>query len=236
MLCDVDFLLTGPPSNSSVLDTSIDMAKTAFVFMNFQLARLELLSEDLAEGILIAAEDLRHALDRRRVRPEVVHVVSLHQPIEFPAPMTPREGELVIAKQGMSAFYQTGLSRHLVDKGVDRVFVCGISTLGEAGATALAALDIFGRARVVEDAYVETDNECYNATTDLLAALDMLTDINSIESLRDEEPLTGPHSDEGPGGEDKETMLLRRVKQFVRTSERAQQSRPSATTLGGSPA
>ena len=58
----------------------------------------------------------------------------------FPPELQPRDGEAVLTKQYPSAFFDTGLSDMLHDRGVDTVFVAGFSTSGCVRASTLDAL------------------------------------------------------------------------------------------------
>ena len=49
---------------------------------------------------------------------------------DFPDPVTPRAGEWVLGKTRASAFFQTPLLSYLVQKKVDTLVFCGVSTSG----------------------------------------------------------------------------------------------------------
>jgi maleamate amidohydrolase len=58
---------------------------------------------------------------------------SLHQPPkfgEFPPQITPREDEWILEKTRASVFFQTPLASYLVDRKIDTVVLCGVSTSG----------------------------------------------------------------------------------------------------------
>ncbi|KZT56364.1 Isochorismatase hydrolase [Calocera cornea HHB12733] len=175
-------------ARSSIIETTLNLRTTAFVFLNFQLSHLSLLPREQAHALLMSAFMLRDSLDQRQQRPVVVHVVSLHAgDVSFPTSMAPREGEPVLAKPGLSAFHHTGLERHLRERRVERVYLCGVSEGAEMVATALAARDLVGdKVWVVEDAWAEVDAEQGEAGLDLLAGLDMLVDVSEIGGLREE--------------------------------------------------
>lgn len=58
----------------------------------------------------------------------------------FPPSLQPAEGERVFTKQYASAFFGTGLDRHLRESGIDTLLITGLSTSGCVRATALDAL------------------------------------------------------------------------------------------------
>ncbi|KZP01361.1 Isochorismatase hydrolase [Calocera viscosa TUFC12733] len=181
--------LDGPAS--SIIETSLNLRTTAFIFLNFQSSYLDQLAREHAHSLLMSAFMLRDSLDMRHYRPVVVHIVSLSasDAVDFPPSMAPREGEPVLAKPGLSAFHHTGLERHLRERRVERVYLCGVSAGAEMVATALAARDLVGeKVWVVEDAWAEVEPEQGEAALDLLAGLDMLVDVSQIEGLREELP------------------------------------------------
>ena len=47
---------------------------------------------------------------------------------EFPAALTPRDGELVVTKQCVNPFYNTPLLAYLKDNGIERLFLGGVAT------------------------------------------------------------------------------------------------------------
>ncbi len=49
---------------------------------------------------------------------------------DFPASITPRAQDWVLAKTKASAFFQTPLTAYLIQNGVDTLVVCGVSTSG----------------------------------------------------------------------------------------------------------
>jgi len=179
--------LDGP--STSIIETSLNLRTTAFIFLNFQTCYLDLLPREQAHSLLMSAFMLRDSLDMRHHRPVVVHVVSLSSAFapDFPASTAPREGEPVLAKPALSAFHHTSLERHLRERRVERVYLCGVSSSAEMVATALAARDLVGeKVWVLEDCWAECDPDLGDAGLDLLAGLDMLVDVAHIEGLREE--------------------------------------------------
>lgn len=72
-------------------------------------------------------------------------------------PLTPRDDEIVIAKQYPSAFFGTSLSATLTSLGVDTVIVAGLSTSGCVRATVVDAVSHGFAPIVVRDAVGDRD-------------------------------------------------------------------------------
>ena len=70
---------------------------------------------------------------------------------DFPAEVTPREDEWVLAKTKASGFFQSPLAAYLVRDHVDTVVVCGVSTSGCVRATAVDAFSHGFTTFVVDD-------------------------------------------------------------------------------------
>jgi nicotinamidase-related amidase len=65
--------------------------------------------------------------------------------------LKPHQGDLILPKRKMSAFFKTSLEDTLRAKGVDTVVVCGISTAGCVMSTAMDAFMNDFYVRVIED-------------------------------------------------------------------------------------
>ncbi len=70
----------------------------------------------------------------------------------FPAELTPRDDEYVLAKAKASAFFGTPLLTYLTQQGVDTLVVCGTTTSGCVRATVVDAASYGFRVLVPEDA------------------------------------------------------------------------------------
>jgi nicotinamidase-related amidase len=70
---------------------------------------------------------------------------------EFPAEITPQEGEWVLMKTKASGFFQTPLAAYLVREQIDTAVVCGVSTSGCVRATAVDAFSNGFTTFVVDD-------------------------------------------------------------------------------------
>ncbi len=71
---------------------------------------------------------------------------------EFPAALTPADGELLVTKQCVNPFFNTGLMNWLSHKGVKHLVLCGVVTNLVVEATARAADDAGFAVTVLEDA------------------------------------------------------------------------------------
>lgn len=60
---------------------------------------------------------------------------------DFPEPLTPAEGELVVTKQCVNPFFNTPLLGHLRERGIERLFLGGVATPLVVEMTARAADD-----------------------------------------------------------------------------------------------
>ena len=70
---------------------------------------------------------------------------------DFPAAIAPRDGEWALAKTKASAFFQTPLLQYLVQRSIDALVVCGVSTSGCVRATVVDAFSNGFATFVVED-------------------------------------------------------------------------------------
>lgn len=70
---------------------------------------------------------------------------------EFPAELTPTEGELVVTKQCVNPFFNTILMTWLLQHGVKELFMGGVATNLVVEATARAADDAGFKVNVIED-------------------------------------------------------------------------------------
>lgn len=70
---------------------------------------------------------------------------------EFPAQVAPQDGELVVTKQCVNPFYNTGLMNWLMAHGIKRIVIGGVATNLVVEATARAADDAGLAITVLED-------------------------------------------------------------------------------------
>jgi maleamate amidohydrolase len=100
----------------------------------------------------------------------------------IPAPIAPRDKELVITKRYASAFFGTALASDLAARGVDTVIISGFSTSGCVRATALDALQHGYAPFVVRDACADRHPAPHEANLfDLQAKYAEVVDIADIE-------------------------------------------------------
>lgn len=83
---------------------------------------------------------------------------------EFPEKLKPLAGELVVNKQCVNPFYNTGLLNWLFHKGVEHVVLGGVVTHLVVEATARAADDAGLRVTVLEDCCAAPDQEWHRFT------------------------------------------------------------------------
>jgi maleamate amidohydrolase len=98
---------------------------------------------------------------------------------EIAAPLTPKPGEPVVAKQYASAFFGTSLAATLHTARVDTVVVSGVSTSGCIRATATDALNHGFRPQVVRQACADRSPDLHeNNLADLDAKYADVVDID----------------------------------------------------------
>jgi maleamate amidohydrolase len=77
--------------------------------------------------------------------------MEVSTPEHIPAPIAPKEGDLVIAKLKPSAFFGTPLASHLISLGIDTLLVVGCTTSGCVRASVVDAFSYNFRVFLVED-------------------------------------------------------------------------------------
>lgn len=81
---------------------------------------------------------------------------------EFPVALAPMDGELVVTKQCVNPFFNTGLMNWLLHQGVKHVVLCGVVTNLVVEATARAADDAGFAVTVLEDACAAPNQEWHD--------------------------------------------------------------------------
>lgn len=79
-------------------------------------------------------------------------IEGVDETYNFVDALKPKEGEIIVDKWTFGAFASTKLEKHLLDRGVERILLCGILTNVCVMATAVQACDRFFRVCLVEDA------------------------------------------------------------------------------------
>jgi maleamate amidohydrolase len=69
--------------------------------------------------------------------------------------LIPRDDELIVTKQGASAFFQTGLHEYLQARDVDTLLIAGLSTSGCVRATVVDGAAYGYRVAVIVDAVAD---------------------------------------------------------------------------------
>jgi maleamate amidohydrolase len=103
---------------------------------------------------------------------------------EFPAEITPREGEWVLAKTKASGFFQTPLAAYLVRERIDTAVVCGVSTSGCVRATAVDAFSLGFTTSVIDDCCFDRSwfAHCANLF-DLQAKYALVASLDELEAM-----------------------------------------------------
>jgi nicotinamidase-related amidase len=100
---------------------------------------------------------------------------------EFPEALTPVEGELVVTKQCVNPFFNTGLLNWLLHKGVKHVILSGVVTNLVVEATARAADDAGFAVTVLEDATAAPNPEWHAFSIEKI--LPLFATIKSTQDL-----------------------------------------------------
>lgn len=77
---------------------------------------------------------------------------------DFPDAIAPRQGEWVLEKTKASAFFQTPLAAYLVQRQIDTVIVCGVSTSGCVRASVVDSFSNGFNTFVVDDCCFDRSN------------------------------------------------------------------------------
>ncbi len=77
---------------------------------------------------------------------------------DFPDAIAPREGEWILEKTKASAFFQTPLAAYLVQRQIDTVIVCGVSTSGCVRASVVDSFSNGFNTFVVDDCCFDRSN------------------------------------------------------------------------------
>ncbi len=110
---------------------------------------------------------------------------------DFPEEITPRAGEWVLEKTKASAFFQTPLASYLVQKQIDTVVVCGVSTSGCVRASVVDSFSNGFNTFVVDDCCFDRSNFAHCANL-----FDMNAKYSSVVSLDElEAQMLGPQMD-----------------------------------------
>ena len=90
---------------------------------------------------------------------------------EFPAALAPADGELVVTKQCVNPFFNTGLLNWLLQRGVRHVALCGVVTNLVVEASARAADDAGLAVTVLEDACAAPNAEWHQFSIEKILPL-----------------------------------------------------------------
>jgi maleamate amidohydrolase len=101
---------------------------------------------------------------------------------DFPSAPRPEPGEIVVTKQYASAFFGTSLAATLTARGIDTLYICGLTTSGCIRASATDALQHGFRPMVVSDAC--GDREPGMHRQNLLDLQAKYADVLTLEEVR----------------------------------------------------
>lgn len=100
---------------------------------------------------------------------------------EFPGPVQPLESELVVTKQCVNPFFNTGLMAWLLRKGIDRLVLCGVATNLVVESTTRSADDAGFAVTVLEDCCASPNPEWHRfAVENILPVFGEVADSKSF--------------------------------------------------------
>ena len=103
---------------------------------------------------------------------------------EFPPQITPREGEWVLEKTRASVFFQTPMASYLVQRNVDSVVLCGVSTSGCVRASVVDCFSNGFNTLVVDDCCFDRSNYAHCANLfDMHAKYATVLSLDELERL-----------------------------------------------------
>ena len=108
-------------------------------------------ARDLLDAFRASGEQLVH-IQHSWDAPDAEYLQPGTPGFEINDAVRPAEGETVIEKANPNSFLDTPLEKHLRDRGVDSLVVCGMMTSMCVDATVRAAVDLGFAATVVHDA------------------------------------------------------------------------------------
>lgn len=115
---------------------------------------------------------------------------------DFPEAIEPREGEWILEKTKASAFFQTPLASYLVQKQIDTLVVCGVSTSGCVRASVVDAFSNGFNTFVVDDCCFDRSNFAHCANLfDMNAKYATVVSLDELESK-----MLGPQMSPRAGG------------------------------------
>ena len=89
---------------------------------------------------------------------------------DFIDELMPGPGEIVIDKPGYSAFHQTDLQQILINRGIEKIIICGVTTEVCVHSTLRSAVDLGYSCRLASDACASADIRLHNAALEMVRA------------------------------------------------------------------
>jgi len=188
-----------------VAELELDPKKTALLCMDMQQFTVQHLPAERREAVLGA---IKRAMDgARNAGVQVIYVVAERRS-DFSSPrnkftrgraapadpaeaatrmkiadeIAPLDGEPIVRKPRMSAFYATPLDSMLRSRDIDTIVVTGTSTNFVVESTVRAAVDMDYRVIVLEDGVTAGNDEVHRAS---LASMQPLAEIVSAQEFLD---------------------------------------------------
>jgi nicotinamidase-related amidase len=89
---------------------------------------------------------------------------------DIPPEIAPQDGDIVVVKHRVSAFYGTDLDQILRAKDIDTLLLCGVATSGIVLSTTRFAADADYRCAIVRDCCADRDDEVHRVLLDKVLA------------------------------------------------------------------
>ncbi len=89
---------------------------------------------------------------------------------DFIDELMPGPGEIVIDKPGYSAFHQTDLQQILINRGIEKIIICGVTTEVCVHSTLRSAVDLGYSCSLASDACASADIRLHNAALEMVRA------------------------------------------------------------------
>jgi nicotinamidase-related amidase len=89
---------------------------------------------------------------------------------DIPPEIAPQDGDIVVVKHRVSAFYGTDLDQILRAKDIDTLLLCGVATSGIVLSTTRFAADADYRCAIIRDCCADRDDEVHRVLLDKVLA------------------------------------------------------------------
>ncbi len=146
-----------------VTQSSIDLAKTAIILMDYQIRQLNLFPEEFQKEILRKANGILAAARSKLVPVIYVEVVRGERTPEMAIhpDITPKRGEVVLTKHRVGPFSTTNLDKELKKLNIETIVIMGIQTGNSVLSAVCWAADIDYKSIVISDCCADGDAEVH---------------------------------------------------------------------------